>query len=252
MLDNFLSLLRQYINVDPKNLSKELLGKRIAGEIVLSDEAGKVIRKWRNIFKIPQRALSDEMKIMPSVISDYENGRRKSPGIKIVKRIVEAMINIDERRGGKVIEEFANLPTKTVLSEAVLDMKEFSTPIEKKDFCKMLDATAVARSDLIEGKIYGYTVVDSLKAILNLSPMEMVKLYGLTSERALIFTGTHSGRSSMIALKMTNLKPGLVILHGCEKLDDLAKRIGELESIPICTTGIKDVQEFLKVLKRSF
>ena len=84
-------------------MTKETLAKRIAGEIVLSNEAGKVIQKWRNIFKIPQRKLADEMKIMPSVISDYENGRRKSPGIKVVKRIVDAMIAIEEKAGGKII-----------------------------------------------------------------------------------------------------------------------------------------------------
>ena len=55
--------------------------KRIAGDIVLSDTPGKTIQKWRNIFKIPQRVLAKEVGVMPSVISDYENGRRKSPGI---------------------------------------------------------------------------------------------------------------------------------------------------------------------------
>ena len=90
--------------MDQETLNKENLTKKIAGEIVLSRDAGKVIQKWRNIFKIPQRKLADEMGIMPSVISDYENGRRKSPGIKIVKKIVDALINIDEKRGGKIIK----------------------------------------------------------------------------------------------------------------------------------------------------
>jgi len=238
--------------MDAQSLAKEILAKRIAGEIVLSNEAGKVIQKWRNIFKMPQRRLADEMKIMPSVISDYENGRRKSPGIKIIKRIVEAMIVIDERAGGKIIEEFAVFPTKTVLSDAVLDMKEFDAPIDVKEFCKIMEAPIIVREDLANGKLYGYTVIDSLKAIINLSPMDMVKLYGLTSERALIFVGAHRGRSSMVALKVTNLRPGLVILHGSEKIDDLAKRIAELESIPVGITKIKDVDEILKTLKKSF
>jgi len=238
--------------MDAQSLAKETLAKRIAGEIVLSNEAGKVIQKWRNIFKMPQRRLADEMKIMPSVISDYENGRRKSPGIKIIKRIVEAMIVIDERAGGKIIEEFAVFPTKTVLSDAVLDMKEFDAPIDVKEFCKIMEAPIIVREDLANGKLYGYTVIDSLKAIINLSPMDMVKLYGLTSERALIFVGAHRGRSSMVALKVTNLRPGLVILHGSEKIDDLAKRIAELESIPVGITKIKDADEILKTLKKSF
>ncbi|MEM5778003.1 MAG: helix-turn-helix domain-containing protein [Candidatus Aenigmatarchaeota archaeon] len=235
--------------MDAQTLAKENLAKKIAGEIVLSDNAGMVIQKWRNIFKIPQRRLADEMKIMPSVISDYENGRRKSPGIKIIKRIVEAMISIDEKLGGKVIHEFSELPTKTVLSEAILDMREFDKPITIKDFCKNIDATLIVREDLSNKNLYGYTVVDSLKAIIDLSPFDMVKLYGLTNERALIFIGAHRGRSSMVALKVTNLRPGLVILHGSEKIDDLAKRIGELENIPIGLTKINDKNELLKLLK---
>ena len=238
--------------MDTQTLAKETLAKRIAGEVVLSNEAGKVIQKWRNIFKIPQRKLADEMKIMPSVISDYENGRRKSPGIKIVKRIVEAMISIDEKLGGKVIEEFAVFPTKIILSDAVLDMKEFDSPIDIKEFSKTMEAPIIVREDLVNNKLYGYTVIDSLKAIINLSPMDMIKLYGLTSERALIFIGAHRGRSSMVALKVTNLRPGLVILHGSEKIDELAKRIAELESIPVGITKIKDSVEILKTLKRSF
>ena len=238
--------------MDAQNLAKETLAKRIAGEIVLSSEGGKIIQKWRNIFKIPQRRLADEMKIMPSVISDYENGRRKSPGIKIVKRIVEGMITIDEKMGGKIIQEFAVLPTNAVLSEAVLDMKEFDSPVDVKEFCKIIEAPIVVREDLSNEKIYGYTVVDSLKAIIDLSPIDMIKLYGLTSERALIFVGSHTGRSSMVALKVTNLRPGLVILQGSEKIDDLAKRIAELESIPIGVTKIKDNEQLLKLLKKSF
>jgi len=238
--------------MDTQSLAKENLAKRIAGEIVLSEEAGKIIQKWRNIFKIPQRRLADEMKIMPSVISDYENGRRKSPGIKIVKRMVEAMIVLDEKAGGKIIQEFSVLPTQAVLSDAVLDMKEFEIPIDIREFCKIIEAPVVIREDMIDKKIYGYTVVDALKAITDLSPIDMVKLYGLTSERALIFVKSHSGRSSMVALKVTNLRPGLVVLQGSDKIDELAKRIAELEGIPIGITKIKNPEELLKVLKKNF
>ncbi|MFH1229215.1 MAG: helix-turn-helix domain-containing protein [Candidatus Aenigmatarchaeota archaeon] len=238
--------------MDVQSLTKETLAKRIAGEIVLSNDAGKIIQKWRNIFKIPQRRLADEMKIMPSVISDYENGRRKSPGIKMIKKIVEAIISIDEKLGGKIILEFAELPNKTVLSDAILDMREFNTPIDLNEFCKVIDAPVIVREDLTNKKLYGYTVVDSLKAVLDLSPIEMVKLYGLTSERALIFIGSHRGRSSLVALKVTNIRPALVILHGSEKIDDLAKRIGELEGIPIGISKIKEKEDLLKALKSNF
>jgi len=238
--------------MDTQTLTKETLAKRIAGEIVLSSEAGRTIQKWRNIFKIPQRGVADEIGIMPSVISDYENGRRKSPGIKVIKRIVEAMISVDEKTGGKIIKEFVAFPSRAILSDAFLDMREFDAPLNIKEFCKVIEAPIIVREDLIDNKIYGYTVIDSLKAIIELSPIDMVKLYGLTSKRALIFTGAHRGRSSMVAIKVTNLRPGLVVLQGSEKLDDLAKRIGELEEIPIGITKIKDKDMLLKTLKNKF
>ena len=238
--------------MDTQTLAKETLAKRIAGEIVLSNEAGRTIQKWRNIFKIPQRRLADEMGIMPSVISDYENGRRKSPGIKVIKRIVEAMISVDGKVGGKITQEFVTLPSRAPLSDALLDMKEFSAPMDVKEFCKITEAPIIVRKDLIDNKIYGYSVIDSLKAIIELSPIDMVKLYGLTSKRALIFTGTRSGRSSMVAIKVTNLRPSMVVLQGSEKIDDLAKRIAELEGIPVGITKIKDKDMLLKTLKKRF
>ena len=144
--------------VNEEALAKEAVAKRIAGEIVLSADAGKTIQKWRNIFKIPQRTLAEQMKVMPSVISDYENSRRKSPGIKVIKRIVDAMIALDDKVGGKIIKEFSSFPTKVALSDAVLDLKEFSSPVTARDFCKSVSASLVTRGDN-EGKVYGYTVI---------------------------------------------------------------------------------------------
>jgi len=232
-------------------LAKETLAKKIAGEIVLSNEAGKTIQKWRTIFKIPQRTLAEAMGVMPSVISDYENGRRKSPGIKVIKRVVDGMIALDEKAGGKVVKEFSNFPAKAALSEAVLDLKEFRVPVSVKDFCKSMGAT-IASKEGLEGQVYGYTVVDTHKAIVELPPADMVKLYGLTTERALIFTGTHRGRSSMVALKVANLKPKLVILHGTGEVDDLAKRIADSEGIPLAHIRSGSVDAVLEQLKRDF
>jgi len=151
---------------------------------------------------------------MPSVISDYESGRRKSPGIKVIKRIVDTLIAIDEKVGGNVIKYFSAFPTSSVLSEAVIDLKEFTKPVSVKDFCSVVGATVVARDDLVGNPVYGYTVIDSLKAIIDLPPIELVKLYGLTTERVLVFTGIKRGRSPMVAIKVTNSSgPGCLARH---------------------------------------
>ena len=54
--------------------------EKIAGEITLAAEPGKTIRKWREEFGLSQYELADAMEVSHSVISDYESGRRKSPG----------------------------------------------------------------------------------------------------------------------------------------------------------------------------
>lgn len=238
--------------MDNKAFVKENLAKKIAGEIVLSSDAGKTIQKWRNIFKVPQRRLADEMHIMPSVVSDYESGRRKSPGIKVIKRIVENLINIDEKTGENVLKYFSSFPSETILSNAVIDLKELPKPVSVNDFCKTIQSSLLVRGDLGESNVYGYTIIDSLKAIIELPPVELVKLYGLTSERALIFTNVKRGRSPMVALKVSNLKPGLVVFHGIEAVDDVAKRIGEVESIPIAVCKGLSIDEMIKELHKKF
>ena len=63
---------------------RDQVREKIAGEICLSDEPGRTIRKWREQFHISQQELSKHLGVSPSVISDYEAGRRKSPGIVVI------------------------------------------------------------------------------------------------------------------------------------------------------------------------
>ena len=58
----------------------EQLAVTIAGEITLSKDPGGSMKKWREIFGISQTELADYLKVSSSTISDYEGGRRKSPG----------------------------------------------------------------------------------------------------------------------------------------------------------------------------
>ena len=65
------------------------LAEKMAGEITLSDSPGKALKKWRMSFDIPQGVLAERLEVSPSVISDYESGRRKSPGTAVVGKIVD-------------------------------------------------------------------------------------------------------------------------------------------------------------------
>ena len=73
----------------------EKLSNTIAGEICLSKDPGGSMKKWREIFGITQTELADKLHITSSTISDYEGGRRKSPGIVVVARFVQTLVEID-------------------------------------------------------------------------------------------------------------------------------------------------------------
>ncbi len=238
--------------MDEWHLAKESIAKKIAGDIVLSDDCGKTIQKWRNIFKIPQKTLAEKTNVTPSVISDYESGRRKSPGMKVIKKIVDALISIDESSGGRVVKEFSDKTDNLPITRSVIDLKEFSKGVSAGNFCAAIGANLVAGKDLAEQDVYGYTVIDSLKAIVEFSFADLVKLYGITTKRVLIFTNVTRGRSPMVAIKVTNLKPGLVIMHGITNADEIAMRIADAESIPLAVLKTENINNLIETLRKKF
>lgn len=237
------------IATDEFSLARNKLAKDIIGEIVLSDNSENVIKKWRSIFKISQKRLANELGITPSVVSDYESGRRKSPGIKVIKKYIVALLKIDVDRGGYIIRSFAKTDQQQpIISNAILDIKEFSVGISANDFCKFINASPLVKTNL-DQTVYGYTIIDSLKAITELSFTELVKLYGITTQRALIFTQVSTGRTPMVAIKLTNLRPTLVVLHGLDVVDDIAKRIAEVEGIPLAVSRMDSVDKIMGKLR---
>ena len=231
-------------------MKAEKVVMRMAGEIVLSDNPGAIIRKWREIFNASQKDLSRKLKISSSVISDYESGRRKSPGTKLVSRIVEALIDIDEERGGNVIQEYTKLLEGSRFFEAILAIKEFTEPRKIKDLVKSVEGEFLVGEKNLENNVYGYTVIDSVKAIIELSPLELAMIYGTTTQRALIFTRVSHGRSPMLAIKLTSLRPSMVVLHGpVTEPDPLGMELAKRERIPLVLSHVKEVEDLIENLR---
>ena len=114
------------------------LKQKIAGEITLAKNPGASMKKWREIFGITQTELADYLKITPSTISDYEGNRRRSPGIQVIKRFIDALIELDRRRGGEVLKRIVQEKT----SEA-FEVREFSEPINAKEFVDVIHGRAI-------------------------------------------------------------------------------------------------------------
>ncbi len=97
-------------------------------------------------------------------------------------------------------------------------------------------------------RVYSTTIVDSMRAILELPANEFIKIYGSTTERALIFTNVTMGRSPMVAIRVTELKPSVVVLHNVVEVDKIAKKISEVEKVPLVST-LLPIDEIKKRIK---
>ncbi|MGC9310353.1 MAG: helix-turn-helix domain-containing protein [Candidatus Aenigmatarchaeota archaeon] len=225
----------------------EELKKKVAGEIVLSENAGETIRKWRQLFKISQTELAGKLEVSPSVVSDYESGRRKSPGTKLIQRVVDSMMEIDLGKGGRVIREFSGLYRSDRFGSFALAMKEFSKPVGIRQFLKEIDGEIC--HPFGDADIYGYTLIDSEAAIINFSPTDLTSISSLITNHCLIFTNLTRGRSPLIAIRLANLKPGLVVLHGIERVDEIALRIAKLDKIPLAISYISTKERLIERLK---
>jgi putative transcriptional regulator len=228
----------------------EKLSTTIAGEICMSQNPGGSMKKWREIFGINQTELAEFLNVSSSTISDYEGGRRQSPGIAIVKRLVEALLAIDEKRGGHIRKQ---LEKDFKPEEDVFGVHEFFEAVNGKKFAEKIEAKCVANpARLKDTQIFGYTLIDSLKVILEVPVHEYMQMYGKTPERALIFLQVENGRSPMIAVKVgrfsTDMKPSIVVLHGLKNVDPIAIKIAEVEKIPLLVTT-KPIEKITEELK---
>lgn len=220
--------------MDANDIRKRL-AEKMAGEITLSDDPGETLKKWRKNFEISQAELSKFLGISPSVISDYESGRRKSPG------------TLDMQKGGKKLRSYESI-LRSGLANVICDMYECSTPVPLENFAELIGAEKIIGD--FNKTINGYTIIDSIKAILELSSDEFYRLYGWSTERALIFTKVSTGKSPMVAIRVTNLKPGAVELHGLSisEIDPTAIKIAEIEQIPLMTTTFP-INKMIEVLR---
>ena len=227
----------------------DVLANRIAGELIFSSDPGSTLKKWRRIFHTTQSRLANELKISPSVISDYENNRR-SPGAHFIRRFVLALISIDEARGGPYLREWNRHFSSSI--DAILDTKDFPSGVSGKKLVSAVQGVLVACPHLIEREVYGFTVLDSIKAIQTLSAQNAYQIFGTTTQRALVFANVSLGRSPMVAIRVHPLKPYMVIIHGPQNIDELAIRLAEVEQVPLILSKRSTVDELVIHLNKLY
>ena len=215
---------------------------KIAGNVVASPDPGRAMRAWREKLGIKQKALADSLRISASVLSDYESGRRPSPGVGFVRRYIEALVRLDESKG-RVVAQLVS----SERDEAILSIGEFHSPIPASKILGALDATVLA-GDPASVRPYGYTVGDSIKTIVALSGYDFYRIFGATTERALVFTKVGMGRSPLVAIRVSQLKPRVVVIHGPREVDPLAVDLARREGLVLALSGAESEEAMIAAL----
>jgi putative transcriptional regulator len=229
----------------PRQLVKRVM-VHIAGEIAVSEKPGPVLKKWRELFAASQLEVARHMGVTSSVISDYEKGRR-NPGSSFIRRFVEALIEIDSERGWPVVTRLIKMLNLQYLS-AVIDMADYESGVGIDEVINAVEGVPL-NTYIHDETLYGYTIIDSIKAIMSLNGNEFLSLLGSTSQRVVVFTNVSTGRSPMIALRVSTIKPAVIVLHGLRKVDTLALWIAETENVPVILSTASSVEEIVKRLR---
>jgi putative transcriptional regulator len=216
---------------------REELAEKMAGEVTLSDEPGATLRKWRTDFEIAQTDLAGELDVSPSVVSDYESGRRENPGIGVIRRVVDSLLDIDERRGGSHIRQHARVLSAGFDSDVILDLREYQANIPLERYYDAVGARELVRGD--RDTVAGHTVIDSIQAIQRLSSDEFYTLYGQSTNRALVFTNVTRGESPLVALRVVKPTPNAVVLHGLDE-DEVWDHAADLARIDGFSLAVTD------------
>jgi putative transcriptional regulator len=199
-------------------------------------------------FEIAPGILADRLGVSPSVISDYEGGRRKSPGTAVVGKIVDTLLAMDEENEGKHIQKYSTMLFSNVEDDVIYDIHEYAAAIPLKDFSEAIGCTLLCGS--MDQVLFGYTVVNSLNAIMQFSSDEFNRIYGWSTERAVVFTNVSTGKSPMVAIRVTPFKPRCVVLQGLDIADvhPIVEKMAERDRITVmCTT--MDIDKIVSTLR---
>ena len=134
-----------------------------------------------------------------------------------------------------------------IAGEIVQDLREYPTTLSLHRFYE-----AIGAEELVSGtarEIAGHTVIDSIEAITRLSSEEFYRLYGQSTNRALVFTNVTRGESPLVALRVVTPTPSAVVLHGLGEgeLWEHATSLAEVDgfSLALCDREIADVLDAL-------
>ncbi|MGC9208471.1 MAG: helix-turn-helix domain-containing protein [Nitrososphaeria archaeon] len=219
---------------------------KLVGRIVLSDNPGTLLRTLRNNLNLKQKELAELMGVSPPVISDYEKGRRRKAGARFIKKYLDALIKL--KGVDAVVLSFYQGDNNTEGS-GILEIKDYRKPLKVGEFVEGIGARVLSGENMLEHHLFGHTILDSIKAIIALKGEQFYRIFGKSSERALIFTKVGIGRSPMVAVRISPLKPRLVVVHGTSSVEPLAVEMARVENVMLAIAPQIDIQDLISKIR---
>ncbi len=129
------------------------------------------------------------------------------------------------------------------------EIKEYRKPLKAGEFIEGIGARVLSGENMLEHHLFGHTVLDSIKAIIALKGEQFYRIFGKSSERALIFTKVGIGRSPMVAIRISPLKPRLVVVHGTSSVEPLAVEMARVENVMLAIAPQIDIQDLINRIR---
>ena len=153
------------------------------------------------------------------------------------------------RRAVALSVNLLNLPVHQAWQWSTSESSQ--SPCRVEYLCKAIGGEIVACKDKFVKEVNGYTVIDSRKAVEAYSGSEYMQLMGSTTERALVFTNVDGGSLPMMIVRVSSLKPRIVVFHKTMP-DEEAIRIAEYEQIPIIYSSAPTLEQLVMSLRKLY
>ncbi|VVB75465.1 Uncharacterised protein [Candidatus Tiddalikarchaeum anstoanum] len=235
-------------------MSEQELFQRILGDVVANEEYGLVMKKWRELFSVTQAEIAGKLDVKPSVISDYENSRRRSPGIVFIRSYVNALIVLGELRN-KDLHDSVKKELDIKKANDNLIIKTFNKPKNNSYLIKLLRAKPVTKtnSSAINGLIFFHDNIS--RVLMKLPTYKLLNEMKKVGSYAYIFSNVKSGNLPLILLTLLSKinktsMPALVIFQSDSfKPSNFSKKTAEKKNITLAVTG-KDVKDIKKIIEK--
>lgn len=218
----------------------------ILGDIAANENYGLVMKKWRDLFNLTQSTIARELDIKQSVISDYENNRRKSPGIQFLRKYTKAIIKLGKEDNREQYNKLINRFNIKYGSKGLVE-GDFDKKLSIKQVLDLLNATQIL-SIKTSPEFTNYIFFsDNISSIITEEPSyKLLKGLKTKDKRVFIFSNVKTGRVPLIALKiLTKLNkiqmPKLVVFQTEKfKLSSFTRKLAKKNNISIALTNMSN------------